>query len=163
VAVTGQFQGSLTFGATTLVATGTSLDVFTVKLTSALAPAWANRLGGTAADDARSVAIDSLGQVWVAGVFDGTTTGVAALTTFGGADAFLLRLDPSSGNATYAEHYGDGYGQEAVTLVATRLAAGAQRDFLWMTGNFASSIAFAPLPALAGTLAETRKFVVKLR
>jgi hypothetical protein len=164
IAVTGQFQGTALFGATpALAATGTSLDVFTVKFNSSLVPVWSNRLGGTAADDSRAVAIDSIGQVWVTGVFDQTTTGVAALTTFGGTDTFILRLDPSTGNASYAANFGDALGQEGLTLVAARFASGAQKDAIWTKGNFAGSITFPGQPAIVGTATETRKYVVKLK
>jgi len=163
VLLAGQFQAALAFGATALTGTGASLDIFAAKLTPALAPTWAVRLGGTGADDGRAIGADSGGRVWVAGVIGGATTGIATLTPAGGTDAFLLGLDAATGAKAFAAIYGDAQGQEANCLAVARLAAGGEKDSIWMTGNFTSEITFAPLAAILGNGAETRKFVVKLQ
>jgi len=174
VIVAGQFQAGMSFpttpAATVLAGTGSSLDVFVAKFNgTTLAPLWAHRLGGTAADDARAVGVDTYGQVYLAGVFASTTTatwgGPTVLTATGaGNDAFMARLDGTTGTANYAGAYGDANGQEAVTMVVTRLAAGVQQNSVWMTGNYVNQITFPGLPALSsGNTVETRKFVVKLK
>ncbi len=162
VLTTGQVQGKIAFGATALTATGTTLDVYIAKLDSGLNPLWAQRLGGTAVDDGRGIAADSSGQVYVTGVFDQTTTGVASLTTFGGADAFLLRLDPTDGHLTYADHYGDPNAQEGQTLVAERFATGAEKDYVWSLGTFVIEITFPGQPKVVGS-PETRHYLVKMK
>jgi hypothetical protein len=166
VGVAGQFQATAAFGATTLVASGTTLDAFMVKLDASFAPVFAGRLGGTGNDEARACSFDSSGQMYVAGIFSGTTTSgtgsVAALTSAGSNDAFLFRF-ASDGALTFSSAFGDAYSQESSTLVATRLASGAERDSIWMTGNFDNSITFPPLSALPGAPTETRKFVVKMK
>jgi hypothetical protein len=161
--IAGQFSGDLVVGATTITAKGTGFDAFVAKVASSLVPVWATRLGGTVQDDARAVAVDSAGNAYVTGVFAGTADGAASLTSAGGNDAFLLRLDPASGAATFSSAYGDPLAQEGVAIVTGRLAGGPEKDAIWMTGSFSSSIAFAPLPALTCPVAESRKFLVKMQ
>jgi hypothetical protein len=171
VVITGQFSGDMSVPtgtpATVITATGTGFDVFTIKVSTLLAPAWAQRLGGTAADDARGVAVDSLGQVFVTGVFAATATntwGGANLVTAGGNDSFVLRLDPTTGIASYAANFGDGLGQDGLTIVASRYATNAEKDSVWTKGNFAGQITFPGQPIL-GTAGNTtpQKYFVKFK
>jgi hypothetical protein len=164
LALVGQFQGRIDFGQTTLVATGTSLDAFAVRLNADLSVAagWPTRLGGPLADDALGAAIDSRGQVYVAGYLSGTTTGAAVLTSAGPTDAYLLRFS-LGGEVTFADRFGDGNRQEASALVVARLASGAERDAIWMGGVLAGRVRFPPLPELAAPELEVRNFLVKMR
>jgi len=166
VAISGQVQGGVTFGATTLVVTGSSFDVFIAKLDTSLAPVWAKQLGGTGTEDVRGIAADSTGRILVAGVSNsGTTTGVASLTSGGGTDAFLLRLEGATGNVTGtdAHLYGDANGQEAFGVVVNRLGTDPEKDAVWMSGGFTNVVDFGNGVGLTGSAAEARKFLVKLK
>ena len=166
VAISGQVQGAVVFGATTLTATGSTFDVFTAKLDTSLVPVWAKLLGGTGTEDVRGIAADSTGRILVAGVTNsGVTTGVATLTTAGGTDAFLLRLDGATGSVTGtdAHAYGDANGQESFGVIAARLATGAEKDSVWVSGGFTNAIDFGGGVSLTGSAAEARKFLVKLK
>lgn len=61
---------------------------------------WAVRVGGTGNDAANSVDVDNAGNIYVAGTFQNTVdfdpgAGTANLTSNGGADTYILMLDPN--------------------------------------------------------------------
>jgi hypothetical protein len=110
----GDFQGTVSFGGTTLTSAG-GYEVFVAKLTSTGTVAWAKRLGGGGNDWGYGLALDRSGNVYVSGSFQGTATfGTFSLTTAGSYGAFVARLD---GNGTVKWARGltgsgevDGYG-----------------------------------------------------
>ena len=58
--------------------------------------AWANRAGGGGLDMAEAIAVDSSGNLYVAGTFSGTATfGATTLTAVVGSDLFLAKLGPT--------------------------------------------------------------------
>jgi hypothetical protein len=145
----GSFTGNLTVGAVLLTSAGLS-DVFVARLTPALAPGWAVRLGGAGADAVTSVAVDSLGNVLATGYFNKTTTGAAVLTATGTAsDAFLLKIDGATGATRFASGYGDGATQTGDSIAVNRFGTGAALDQVAMAGTLNGAITF---PAPAGTV-----------
>ncbi len=82
---------------------------------------WAKSMGGTANDEGRSTATDIFGNVYTTGYFQGTVdfdpgTGVSNLTSAGGLDVFVSKLD-ASGNFLWARRIGgtsDDVGQRMV-------------------------------------------------
>ncbi|MGI9598937.1 MAG: SBBP repeat-containing protein, partial [Acidimicrobiales bacterium] len=77
-------------------------DAFVSRLDSAGDLVWARQLGGTSFDEGRAVAVDVAGNVYTTGRFLGTADfdpgpDVAELTTAGGSDVFVSKLD-SAGN-----------------------------------------------------------------
>ena len=99
---------------------------------------WANTWGGTAADDAADVAIDSLGNYYVTGTFKGTVDfdpgpGVNNLTSGGYNDCFLSKFGPD-GTFQWTETWGGTDGDSA--------PSGVEVDNLgdvWVAGTFKSS------------------------
>jgi hypothetical protein len=155
--VTGTFTATLPFGTTSLVSAG-GTDVFVAKLdptaTPALSPKWAVRMGGTGADEGRGIAVNSYGEPVVVGLFNGTTTGAAALTaaSTSASDAFALKLDGGTGATQWSAPYGDASTQDADFVAINRLGSGAAKDLIDFGGGFAGSVAF---PAPAGSLSTT--------
>ena len=91
------------FGTANLVS-GVSSAVFVVKLNSSGGYVWAKRFGGTGDSYGYAVAVDSLGNAYVAGRFSGTAdfdpgAGTANLVSSGSTDAFVVKLD-SVGEST---------------------------------------------------------------
>ena len=78
----------------------TTSDCFVSKYSSAGLPAWANQFGGTDNDLGNGVAVDSSGNPVATGGFYNNVSGTPAtfgsqsLTSAGGLDCFLLRLNP---------------------------------------------------------------------
>ena len=139
VVVTGYFQGTADFdpgaGLANLTSAGNQ-DVFVLKLDAAGAYVWARRVGGTIVDIGYGVAVDAGGNVLVAGAFQVTVdfdpgTGTANLTSAGGDDLFVLKLD-AAGNYVWARRAGGpsgdlGYGV-AVDAAGNVVVAGSFRE-----------------------------------
>jgi hypothetical protein len=158
VVVAGGFNSALPFGSTTLTSAG-GTDAFVAELdpAAALAPTWAVRMGGTAADAANGVAVTSYGDVLVTGLFNKTTVGntspsagvgLTAAGTGTAADVFLLELGGATGATQFAAGYGDPVTQTGDALAVNRFGA---NQFV-LTGTLNGSI---PFPAPAGTVTAT--------
>jgi len=103
--VTGYFQGTATFGYTTLTSSGGS-DIFVAKLDSWGNWFWAKNAGGTGADIGYGIAVDASGDSYVTGYFYGSAIfGYTTLTSSGGSDIFVAKLD-SWGNWLWAKNAG---------------------------------------------------------
>ncbi|MEO8086690.1 MAG: T9SS type A sorting domain-containing protein [Bacteroidota bacterium] len=114
--LTGSFGGTVDFdpgvGVFNLTAASASTDVCIVKLDAAGNFAWARRIGGATSSFCygKDVNCDASGNVYVAGMFDGTADfdpGAATynLTTAGMNDFFVCKLT-STGNFTWAKRMG---------------------------------------------------------
>lgn len=93
IVVTGQFFGSITFGATTLVSTANSKDIFIVKLDPAGNVLWARKEGGSLPENAYKLTIDNLNNVILTGEYQG----VASI----GANTFTSTNDPGTGTPSF--------------------------------------------------------------
>lgn len=106
VVLSGTFGGTVDFGGGALVANGT--DGFVAAFDSAGAHELSLRIDdGSASPDTAypsDVAIDALGDVYVVGSFNGTLT-PGALSSAGGRDVFLLKLDDSA-QLVWAKRFG---------------------------------------------------------
>src|SRR6266571_827362 len=69
--VTGAFSGDATFGTNTLHNVGGS-DIFIAKYDTAGNLQWAKQAGGVSLNSGRGIAVDSAGNCYVTGVFQGT-------------------------------------------------------------------------------------------
>ena len=114
--ITGSYYGTVDFnpgsGVYNLTASGSSGDVFVLKLTSSSgAFMFAKSIGGTTLDQAYGLALNTAGDIYVTGFysttadFDPDASGVYNLTASGPADAFVLELD-ASGNFMWAYGFG---------------------------------------------------------
>jgi hypothetical protein len=93
--ITGYFYGTATFGSTTLTSSGSS-DTFIAKLDSFGNWLWAKKAGGSSNQWGRSISSDSSGNLYITGLFRGTSTfGSATLTSDGDYDAFVAKAGPS--------------------------------------------------------------------
>jgi gliding motility-associated-like protein len=91
--VTGYYQGSATFGSTTLTSSGNSQDIFVLKLDNAGNVLWVKSEGGAEGDTGYGITFDNLGNVIVTGQFKG----VAQI----GLNNFSSAIDPNSGLPAY--------------------------------------------------------------
>jgi hypothetical protein len=119
VFVTGAFEGTVTFGANTLVSNG-GRDIFLVKYDPSGMIQFAQSYGNAADDDpAPGLAVDASGNVFLSGFFSdtlsfggGTNPLVAILV-----DAFTVKIS-SSGQTLWADHFGYNGGPYDVAAVA---------------------------------------------
>jgi len=121
VYTTGYFMDTIDFDPGTGTFNLTSAgwwDIFIQKLDSAGNLLWAKQMGGTSHDYGHSIATDAGGNVYTTGLFSGTAdfdpgTGTANLTSAGGYDIFIQKLD-TSGNLIWVKQMGgnlDDYGR----------------------------------------------------
>ena len=119
VLVTGDFTNTVTFGGPALVSSGAS-DVFVVKFSSTGAHVWSLRAGNSLSQSGSSVAADPQGNVVVSGNVQGSINfGLGSITSAGGNDIFVVKLDPAG-----APLWNRGYGDEN-NQIGNNVAVGA--------------------------------------
>lgn len=107
--VAGAITTQTDMGGQLLTSAGSS-DAFIARYTPAGSLFWANRLGGPAWDEAYAVAVDSTGNVYVAGAFTGTVTfGTATKTAVGESDIFLVKYNASGALQSVRTWGGSGF------------------------------------------------------
>lgn len=146
VYVTGFFQGSADFdpGVGTYTLTSVDqLDAFVVKLDANGNFVWAMNFGSTTFDNGLDITIDHTGNVLVCGYFTGTADfdpsplASNTLTSWGGNDVFILKLN-SQGNYIWAKKMG-GTGTDIANEVVVD-----GRDNIYTVGRFSGSADFDP-------------------
>jgi hypothetical protein len=92
VVMAGSFQGDADFGDGTGRSTGGGRDIYVVKLDRNGGHLWSRRYGTTSADEARGLAVDESGNVYVCGNLGGSLS--FGGPTLSGASMFILKLSP---------------------------------------------------------------------
>ncbi len=91
--VAGNFQGTSTFGTTTLTSSG-NYDIYVAWLDQDGNWTYAIKAGGTGADYVKDIYADNNGNSYVTGYFTGSMVfGAITLTSAGGYDAFVAKAD----------------------------------------------------------------------
>ena len=103
---------------------------------------WAKSFGGTSADYSIDIITDASGNVYTAGSFQGTIdfdpgAGVFNLTSNGGSDAFVQKMD-ALGNFLWAKFFGGTSDEEAYSIITD--ASGN----VYTTGVFQGTVDFDP-------------------
>lgn len=102
-----QIVGNTNIGSYSFIGAGLQ-DVAVVKYDPSGTILWATAFGGPQGDFIHKIVYDGFGGVWVTGQFEGTmNVGSFTLTSAGGVDAFLVKIDASSGAIVYAERVGN--------------------------------------------------------
>ncbi|MBL0127063.1 MAG: T9SS type A sorting domain-containing protein [Flavobacteriales bacterium] len=133
--IAGAFSDTVTLGSVQLVSDG-GRDLFVAKYDPNGVCLWAKRGGGTANEDATSVAVSANGDVSIAGsYFSATTIGTATFTSAGGFDMFIAHYD-ASGNLGWAKSMG-GAGYDLLAGLALDATGNA-----YLSGSFTASATF---------------------
>jgi len=106
---------------------GGSSDAFVTKVNAARSSlAWSSYLGGADTDHGNGIAVDSAGDVYVAGDTDSSdfpTTGGFDTTDGGGTDVFVTKVNAAGSSLAWSS-YLEGFGQDdGGTRAATAAAA----------------------------------------
>lgn len=109
----GRFYGAIDLDPSTAVVTAYSIgdyDVYISKLDALGNFVWGKTLGGTGSEEATGIALDSLGNVYVSGIFANMTNfdpyiSNFSMTELGGGDNFIMKLN-TSGNFVWAKQFG---------------------------------------------------------
>jgi hypothetical protein len=139
--VTGSFDDSIDFGATTINSAG-GRDVYVVKLSNLLGPVWAKRWGDSAAQFADDIAVDTAnGDVVVTGSFAGSfDVGGKVLKSLSSSNLFAVRLS-TNGDPVWANAYGDA----ASTGMFARVEI-VPGGTVMLGGNFSGAVDFGQGP-----------------
>ena len=141
----GHFQGVADFdpnaGTANLTSAG-GYDIFISKLDSAGNYIWARDMGGSSDDMPSSIKIDTLGNAYTIGHFQGVSdfdpgAGAINLTSGGNDDIFISKLDPM-GNFVWAGKMGGPQYDEGNSIAVD--ASGN----IYTTGNFVDTVDFNP-------------------
>src|SRR5690606_24157753 len=147
--VTGTFQGSASFGDTTLSGAGT--DVFAAEVSADGGWLGAVRAGGADDDGAQGLAVDGAGNAWVTGAFRGTASFDAhELVAEGDADVFVAKVSPDGAWSWALSAGGEATDQAAAIAVEEEGAA-------VLTGVVGGAASFG-----ASTLEEAGVFVARV-
>jgi Beta-propeller repeat len=144
VSVTGYFTGSVDIGSTTLTSAGQT-DILAAKYTLAGDVSWAKAFGSTSYDFGYGTAIDSSGNVIVAGSFSGSASFPNG-TLDAGADraVLLLKLAAADGRAVVSRRYGSTTLRSEAFAVAVDPADNIiVGGGFWGTGDFGGSTPLA--------------------
>lgn len=121
----------------------TSSDAFIAKLNpSDLSVNWSGSLSGTGAQTATHLSSDKNDNVYISGTFSNTTDfdpsgGVENLTSVGGNDGFILKLDRSN-SLLWAKQF------SSSSDVVTRSSAIDKESSVYLAGRFAGTIDMNP-------------------
>lgn len=147
VYVAGVFQNTVDLdpgAGTTFLSSNGSSDVFVQKLDSTGALQWVKSFGGSSQEDVFEIAVDSAGNVYTTGRFEGTVdfdpgAGTANIASAGSVDAFVSKLD-SAGNFVWAQGLGGGGDEHGTGIVID------SGDNLSISGTFQGTVDFDPGP-----------------
>lgn len=149
--VTGYFSGTTDFdpgaGVFNLTSSGQG-DIFVVKLDVNGDFLWAKNVGGTSDDQASSLELDDLENVYVSGTFRATVdfdpgVNVANATSLGNDDCFILKLDANGNYVWSAKAGGTSFDY------CRDIALGS--DALYATGTYQNTVDFDPGMGTANT------------
>jgi len=117
-------------------------DIFICKLNHFGNFVWAKQFGGTGSDKSNSIEIDNSLNIYVTGSFVGTSDfnpneGISNLTSFGGSDIFILKVN-NFGSLVWAKQLGGTGNESGSSLVVDDLGN------VYSTGYFNGSSDFNP-------------------
>jgi hypothetical protein len=147
---TGNYEGTVDFdpgaGVTNLTASGAA-DIYISKLDQNGNFMWAKSIGGTGTEYSNSLDIDPSGNIYATGNYPGTidfdpNAGVSNLTSSGGDDIFILKLD-ANGNFIWAKSMG-GTGFEYSDTIELDGSGN-----IYTTGNYEGTVDFDPNAGVA--------------
>lgn len=151
IVLAGTIGGGVNFGGGVSIGNAGLTDAFVAKFssptsTSALTPLWAKSFGDNVKDQsANTVACDSLGNIYIAGTYEGSLGSFLGLSLplSSGRNAWSAELVPDGSTLQCAQSYGVPAGTDGVTSIAVaRAATGALSDAVFMGGSFSSKITF---------------------
>jgi len=167
VILTGDFHGMIDFdpgsGVHTLIADD-SLDVFVCSLNGAGFYNWAVNFGGVDDVIATDVILDSIDNILITGYFKNTADfnpsvpGHAFLTSLGGTDIFLSKLDVF-GNFIWVKQMGGTGPSDKTTAIALD-----DEENIYLVGNFIGVCDVDPGPAIHNLISPSSMdmFLVKM-
>ncbi len=120
VIVVGQYLGAMSVNGVALTSAPNGTDVFVIKLDTTGATKWSQSFFGTGDQAGMGISAAADGNVFIIGTMDGTMAlGNAILSSVGGDDVFVVKLDGATGTPTWGKNFGDANSQFGWDVVAT--------------------------------------------
>ena len=150
VYTTGSFADTVDFdpgaGVYNLVSAGAN-DIFISKLDAYGNFVWAKSMGGISNEGGQSIAVDTLGGVYITGSFENTADfdpgpGVFNMISQNYEDIFISKLD-SNGNFVWAKRIGSSVGYDKGSSITTDAIGN-----IYITGGFDYTVDFDPGPGV---------------
>jgi hypothetical protein len=135
VALLGSFEETTDLGGGTLTSAG-GADVYLAKLTGVGATVFSKRFGNASSQQGLAVTFDKLGNIYIAGAFQGSMDlGGGTLTSAGGDDVYIAKLD-ATGKHIWSKRYGGPGSEEALFLGVDELGN------VYASGTLSGSVNF---------------------
>ncbi|MCK0114726.1 SBBP repeat-containing protein [Gelidibacter sp. F63206] len=138
------------------------LDIYVSKYGTSGQLIWAKRLGGTEDDEGTAIAVDSSGNVYFTGNFEGTAdfnpgSEVYNLTSNGVKDIFVCKLDPE-GNFLWAKQMGGTTNDKGSGIIVDNSGD------VYVTGEFEKTVDFdsGTGNSVLTSKGQTDMFILKL-
>ncbi|MBN8691724.1 MAG: T9SS type A sorting domain-containing protein [Bacteroidetes bacterium] len=156
VYIVGGFSGTVDFdpgvGTSNVTSVG-GTDGYVVKLNSSGVFQWVRTIGGTGTDRVHSISIDATGNLYIAGIFNGTVdfdpgAGTFNLTSAGSEDVFISKWN-STGNFVWAGRLAGAGSQDANQILVD--ASGN----VYVVGEFTQTVDFDPGAGSVTAVANT--------
>jgi hypothetical protein len=143
IIVLGEFGGTINFGSAADLASLGATDVFVAKLDTDGNHVWSKGFGGSLVESGKGLALDGCGNVLIIGDVASTINfGGATLTSAGGIDFFVAKLDPAGGHV-WSHIFGDDKDQHGAGIAA------GPGDAVFVAGYYAGTVDFVGVPKLS--------------
>lgn len=158
VLLVGSFQNTVDFepgaGTTNITSTG-GFDAYVWKLNSSGALVWGRKFGGASPDIANAVTVDSSGNAYIAGYFQGTAdfdpgVGVLSATSAGSYDAYAWKLD-TSGALVWGRQLGGTSSDSANAIKVDASNNAVVAGYFQATADFDPEMGTANVTSLGGS------------
>ncbi|MBK7583324.1 MAG: hypothetical protein IPI67_24425 [Myxococcales bacterium] len=134
IVIAGSFTGTLDFGGGPLVSTGAN-DIYVAALSSAGSQLFSKRFGSAASDGVAALAVGPSGDIYAAGMFDGTIDFGTGLHTSAGAGDILVKLS-ATGSTAWSRSYGLNNNWESVGGITADAAGVTLAGTFWGSQSF---------------------------
>lgn len=146
--IAGYFEGTASFGSVSLTSSGEK-DIFVAKYDPSGNVLWVKKAGGTSIDEAKGIAVDASGNVYVTGSFvTSATFGTTSLSSSGWADIFIAKYD-ASGNEVWAKKAGGVFADEGYAIALDGSGN------IYITGSFSMTATFGSTSITVAELVNT--------
>ena len=157
--VVGRFTGAITLPAPigTLNSAGGN-DIFVVKYNSTGTVVWAKKYGDSAEQLVTSVAIDSAGDVLIAGEFLGTVNfgGTALTSNMNSSDIFVAKLAAATGDHVWSMALANQFTQEEASVAVDAA------DNVYVSGTFSGNLTIGANVLSPSVMGGLEVFVTKM-
>jgi uncharacterized protein (AIM24 family) len=153
VLITGNFQRTASFGTVSKTSNGYN-DIFVAKYSSSGILQWVQTAGGISYDGSSDIAVDTDGNVFITGSFQGTASfGTISRTSAGDNDMFVAKYDPVSISWSWVQTAGGGS-----VDIGDNIVVDAVGD-VFITGNFQGTANFGTISRTSNGYNDT--FVIR--